>query len=865
MELVGDTLSEHEAEGFINALDQRIRNIDDANLGNLDEQIRTQGRQLAQDLQKVAIINKRNALLAIKADQSLDKYVRSSSSPTRGFLSYLEGTNRSGDSAGRGVYQIAQAYKDKYVGELKARLTKAGVLDQYRKDMLVKEVYQEFYQPGSSGSEDARKIRDIMTALKQHAVKTQNLYGSFINFLPEHVVRQTYNTMLIKKNFGPERFKSFWNFSRTLTPEEYLDTFQNWKNFITPLLDTERTFRDAEPEAFLRGTFDNVMSGRHGIIQQADGAEINTNFFKAGALATKASQQRLLHFKDGESAFAAHKALSAEPLSKGFIVELEHAGTNIGLMQQLGPNPRGTIDNRIKMLEHEYSRSGDEEKLNNLQKGEHRITSALSFLDRSANIPENPTLQTATASAISLLSQAKLGKLFFFALPDRALMQSMLTRNGMRGMDALASVLKLSKPSNPDERLRLMMLGGEIKSFINSVNTRFSTGSEAGVPSAILGAQRNFFNLTGINWIDDVGTDAIVGALPRHLGAMADRDYDHILPEMQQMFKQYGITSPEWDAWRSTVYNVDKNGNIGEGQHRTNDNWITPDRFDSIPNDVIDSLIRGRDLTVNDSNRARQRDLLENKFRTWLTAQKDEGVLMPGSREHRLSTFGTQSGTWPGSIARLIMMFKTFPITVYTKIMEREMFGSGARTFLDWMKNEKNTNFHTTQLIAMSVIAGYVSLTLDELLQGKSARRFTDDQGNIDPVSSLQTARDSFLRSNGISLFGDLILRNFDSGQNNIISQLGGPAVNELVKGAALASQGIRGQATSKQAISFLRDNLPWVNLFYVKPILDHLIWYNIQEMLDPGSLRAYEIKHKQQYNQDYWLSPSEINQELHK
>jgi hypothetical protein len=859
-DIAKDLLSDKEATSFIEALDQKIRNINEGSLVSVEEKIQQAGQQLAEEVKTVALINKRNALQALKASRKLKKSASSYESPSRGILAYLEDSARYAEAAGRGINAIIEGYKDKYIGALKSSLVKAGVFEEYTKDSLVKEIFQEFYSPGSSGSAKAKAIRDIMFALKQDAVRLQNLNGSFIGFLPEHVKRQVYNPLMIKKAFGPERFQKFMNLNRWLSKEEYDQTFKQWAEFMLPLLDHERTFKDEDPMKFLRGAFTGIMSGKHGPIQKASGAEINTAFFRAGALAKKASSQRLIHFKDADGAFQAYKLMSDEPLSKGFIVELEHAASNIGLMQQLGPNPRGTLEETVKQLEHEFS--GDEAKLRDLQHNKHKIFSALSFLDRSANIPENPTLQTATATVISLLSQAKLGKLFFFALPDRALIQSVLTRNGMTGLDALATSLKLTRPNSADERLRLTMLGGELKSFINAVQTRFSTGSESGVPSLILNSQKHFFNFTGINWLDDVGTDAIMGALPRHIGAMADRPFDKLIPEMQTMFKMYDIKPSEWDAMRSTVYSVMSDATTKEGMHGT-DIWITPDTFEKIPDSVIDSLLHENGVKVSDNNRARQRDLLESKYRTWLTAQKNEGVLMPGSKEHRMATFGTQSGTIPGSLARLIMMFKTFPITVYTKIMEREMYGDGARTFSDWVKAEKNRNFHTTQLIALTTIAGYLSLTIDELVQGKSPRKFTNDKGEIDAEYALPILRDSFLRGNSASLLGDLMLREYDTGYKNILSQLGGPAVNEFVRTTALLSKSVRGETSAQDYVDFTKRNIPWANLFYVKPALDHLIWFNIQEMLDPGSLREMEQNQKEKFNQEFWMKPSEVNEEI--
>ena len=852
-EVAGDDMSESEAKSFVEAVVSRIENADAEKLKNLESKIQQVGAELTGEMSKVEALNKRNALMSVQAVRNLYKYAKTYASPFEGILAYLEDSKRSIQGAGRGINSIIEGYKTRYLGELKSRLTRDGVLKEFMGDNLEKEVFKEFYAPGSSGSKKAKAIRDILFSMKQDMVKTQNLYGSFINFLPEHVKRQTYNTYLIKRNFGPERFKDFFNFNRNLTPEEHAATFQKWKEFMMPLLDHEETFKDSDKDEFLKSAFDGIMSGKHGTVEPATGAEINTKFFKTGSMANKASTQRLFHFKDGESAYAAHKAFSAETLSRGVLNEFQHAATNIGLMQQLGPNPLGTLSEVIGRMEQEYSRSGEEAKLRDLQHNKNKLYSALGFLDKSALVPANPNLATATSSAIQLLSMAKLGKMLFFALPDRALMHSMMTRNGMKGMDALGAALSLRKPSNPEERLRLQMLGGEARSFTNHVASRYSTGSETGVPTWIMSTQRKFFDFTGIHWFDDVGASAIVGALPRHLGAMSDRSFDNLIPEVKRMFQSFDISSKEWNAMRHTAYT--------EGPDR----WITPDKFKELPDGVINDLLDSRGIPRSDNNRARQRDLLASKYETWLTAQRDEAVPMPGSKEHRLATFGTQPGTPLGSMVRLLMMFKTFPISMYTKVLRKEMYGTGARTFMEWMQNEKASNFHTTQLIAMSTIAGYIAMSAEDLLAGKNLRSFHKQDGSFDADSALATTRDAFLRGGAGSLQADLLLREYDNGQNNIVRAMGGPAVGLGIDTADTFSHLVRGDEKAKAGLKYVRDNTPWVNLFYLKPAIDHLVWYNIQEMLDPGSLREQELRHKEKYNQDYWMPPSEVHKELFK
>lgn len=862
VEAAKGVVSEKDAGKIIIALTQKIQNSNNKIQARVETRLHQASKEFVAEIDKVAEINKRNALMTETAVRNFTKSAEMFPKPFEGMLAYFEDTRKFANQAGRGINAIKEGYISHFLGTLKARLEKAGVLSEFMKDTHVRQIYQEFYKKGSSGSKIAKSIRDIMYSLKEEAVKLQNLHGSYINFMPEHVKRTTYSQGRIKAEFGPDRFKSKFNFQRFLTPEEHAQTFEKFADFFIPLLDKEKTFKDANPKEFLRGAFDGIMSGEHGPEQKANGAEINSSFFAAGSLAKRASQQRLFHFKDGDAAYTAYSKLSTDPLSGSFVRELEHASRNIALMQQLGPNPEGTLKEVIKNLLYKYSRAGEEEKHDNLKSNQHKLFASLSALNGALNIPENPTLATATQSVISTIGMMKLGKILFFAMPDRALVHSVLTKHGIGAMDALGDTLKMRPPAGSQDRLRLTMMGGELRSFISSVGSRFTTGSESYLPSTIGKLQSAYFRMTGIHWSDDLCNAAILGSLPRHLGSMSDREYENLTPEYQKMFKMFGISSKEWDAWRSTAYSITKNGDQVPGIIG-HENWISPDQFDKIPDSAIDELLKDREIPVSDNNRLRQRDLLQNKFHAWLSAQRDEGILMPGTKEHRQATFGTKSGTALGSAVRLIMMFKSWPLAVYNRIMTREIHGGGARTMIDWMKMEKNSNFHTTQLVALSTIAGYLSITLDDAIAGKNPRRFFDKNGEFDTTSSLSILRDSFLRGNAASLYSDLILREMDTAYNNVISTIGGPGLNTAIQGVGTLSKDLHGGGTAKNNLNFIRQNIPFGNLFYVKPALDHLVWFNIQEMLNPGSLKEMERQHDKKLNQDFWLPPSEIHKDL--
>lgn len=874
LESLGKDMSPQQIEEIMKSVENRLNNVNEERLTDAESLINSGIDDLANETDRVALIVKRNGYLAVRAVERLAKFARTYGSAAKGLLAFLENSKRGVEGSSAGVDAVISGWKSKYLGALKKRLLEEDLLHDFQHNLHVEDIYKEFYEPGSTGNSKAASIRNIMVALKQDAIESSNMYGSWINFRPEHVTKQSYSTRLIKKNFGPARFGTKLNFKQDLTPDEFNQTYNKWREWIMPKLDNELTFKDGDPELILRGAFEGIMTGKHGGLEKADGSEINTRFFKAGSLAKKTSVERLLHYKDGAGAFEAYNLLNPQPLSKGFIEELERSAVNIGLMQQLGPNPAGTLDAVIDELEFLYKSKhydakkgtwvdgADEKQVRELQNSRNKITGALGYLDRSALIPHNPTIASVTATVISGLTQAKLGRLLFFAIPDRALMHSALTANGVGGMDALRASLRITKPSNVQDRLRLVSMGAELKSFASQMHSRFTTGAEGSLPSIVGTSQKYFFDLTGIHYLDDIGTGAVVESMSRNAGLHANLSFANIPYSMKSAFKAYGIDEVTWDAWRSAAYHIDSEGDIAKGwsgkqvEEGGVDNWITPDRFTDISTEHLDQYLKSRKWAVSAQNRGRARVELESKYHTWLSSVRDEAVLTPGSREHRLATWGTRPGHVSTSAIRLLMMFKSFPITVYTRIIEREMFQRGATGVVDWMKLESKSNFHTTQLVAMSILAGYLSLTLDELLQGKNPRKITKEDGSFDTGGAANLLKDSFLRGGVGGIYADMLMRKYDEGYNNLVKVIGGPAVGSASGLVANAYGTGSGEKGLDDWVNYAYKHTPYINLFYVRPAIDYLIMFNLHEFLAPGEQSQVFDRREQELNQTYWMRP---------
>ncbi len=55
-----------------------------------------------------------------------------------------------------------------------------------------------------------------------------------------------------------------------------------------------------------------------------------------------------------------------------------------------------------------------------------------------------------------------------------------------------------------------------------------------------------------------------------------------------------------------------------------------------------------------------------------------------------------------------------------------------------------------------------------------------------------------------------------------------------------------------------LPDNTPFINILGVRTALNYLFLWQIQEALNPGSVRRFERRVQQQNHQTFWLSPSQ-------
>jgi len=122
------------------------------------------------------------------------------------------------------------------------------------------------------------------------------------------------------------------------------------------------------------------------------------------------------------------------------------------------------------------------------------------------------------------------------------------------------------------------------------------------------------------------------------------------------------------------------------------------------------------------------------------------------------------------------------------------------------------------------------------------------------------------LQGGGLGIYGDYLFGEVNRFGGGPLETLAGPTVgtvNDLVSLLQRARDVATGEDEdlSGDVIRLLKSNTPFANLFYTQEAMNYLLWYQLQEMTNPGYLRRMERRVQRENEQTYWLPPSSVVQ----
>lgn len=768
-----------------------------------------------------AAIQKRNFLInqkrAAQLKQAIDNY---DGSADDALLDLLVGSVKNYKGGRMSVDARRQGVQNDGGGLLLAELQDKDLVGLFQSGQLDEMIYKELFDGfGSSNNVEARQIAEAIQRVQKNLLDRKNRNGANIGELANYVVRQRHD---------PNRLRDAG--------------FDKWYDDIRGLLD-DRTFEgirggEAGRKAFLREAYEHLESGnfqKASSVTGEDGKVDPLTAFKGPAnLAKKLSGSRVLHFKDGKSSFQYAQKYSGKNLITSVLDGISNDAESIALMEVLGTNPEAMLENFIRNRDDITDR------------GARRLRNALKELDgttRAVGASQTKVLgadmPAVAASLRALQNMSKLGFATISSFSDIASKASLLQRETGRSFfesynEAILDVMRGF--TDTQKREFSYYLGTGLDTFLGSIHSRF--GADDQLPGMMTKAQQTYFKLNGMQFWNSAQKDGVAKILAADLAENVGKSFDDMPIELRKTLELYDIRPAELALFRK----VDRKGPDGR-------EYVFASMVNDIADADIDAAASARFGRTNVTPELRQqfRDDLRTRISAYYADSADAAVPTPGARERAIMNQGTKRGTPVGEAIRMIMQFKSFPITFVTKGLQRQYYGQKAVG--------RSGTIGIAQLMLGTTAMGYVANATKDILKGREPREVFSKE------RALRSFADAFVAGGGAGIYGDFLFGEYNRYGQSFTQTLAGPTFGTLDDVARIYGNMMSGDLdkAGERAVNFAFRNIPGANLFYAKMAIDYMFLYGISEMMNPGYIKRLERRVERETGSGFFLPPSEF------
>lgn len=799
---------------------------------------------------------------------------------------YNVGSEKQGLGASFSVDAEARARTVALWGEVERGLREAGLLNRVSGFMVDEDFERAVAREISrlnggdvapTGDGDALKVAEILNAAQERGRLMQNDAGAWIGRLNGYVTRQMHDRLRVAGGF--------WGMEKN-NPARRGRAFREWRDTIRPLLD-DRTFEgieardvnasgdDAARQLQANGVIDNADDVREvflyrvwwdivtGKSEALGGADDIGDFRPPASLARSASKSRVLHFTSPDAWMDYHQRYGRGSLLANVTAGLERAARNTALMNRWGPSPEAMFENKRSQLLASARSRADVKAARKVTAKQRRAE--FDEVAGMANVPDNLRFAIIGRTIRLTQSLAKLGGMVLSGLSDTSLAATAMKRAGgtwLRGYGA--AFAGVSRLQSAEGKAAADLLDVGARSAAAHLTGRFHAAD--GPLGWAASAQRFFYRVNLFEFWQDGLRRGVAEMLAAHLGAEARSPWGALNAGTRETLERYGIAAEDWELARLGLIQPEA---PGTAPRSLRDTWaetgrITADvsepedrrywTFEAIDGIPDRDLLRRAGLTGADATPETARRLREDlriRFQGMVQGVLDDAMTEARARERSGLTRGTRPGTVWGEAVRAFTQFWSFSAAILSRHVAPAVRGYAGQ--------------HPTALLAHLILAstamGYLSLEAKQVTKGREPRLMgvMDDPGKWDELFIA-----SLLQGGGMGIYGDWLFGEANrNGLGFTIGAMGGPAVSELERLTTIVNKAVSGDPEKvddipNDLINAAKANTPFLNLFYARTALDYLIFWRLQEAVNPGSVERYEKRIERETGSDFYISPSE-------
>lgn len=783
------SLTDEEAQDLLEQVSTIVeQKRADARVDDLQGAVREAVSRMAEDAERAALIEKRNAALRVQTRLrqrgKIDALIRSGQTDRVG--EYLEsitvgipGDSQFKESIERSARSLEAQAHALFESELRKKGTDTKEAIKFlRTKESTRLLIMEADNPGASGVKIAKDTAEAMEATQEYLRVRANEYGADIGKLPGYLVKQGHDGDKL-----------------TMAGKD------EWIDFILPLLDHDRTFGTADKREFLGKAYENIILGKPADLVKDLSAP--PGFKGPGNMGKRLSQKRVLHFKkDGESAYVYLQRFGQKEAGSSFAFGVDGMSRAIAAMIHLGPNPEYMLRELI-----DYAGNSMRESPRAVNALQSEATHVMRLYDevsgKAGRLPSalefGGKLARGTNWAKNITGSALLGGASIAALADAGTAAARLADIGVPFLEAHASVLSgLKRGRGEGETKRIAnSLGVGLEGLITDVQSRWMGNDGAsGQGSFLVGT---VMRVTGMNWLTDSFKTAAALSLSNYIAKVSDVNFDALSPQLKREMEAYGIDANQWESIRNASTEVDGKA------------YIDPDG-------------------IQDETSLR-------KFREFMVGFVDSAVLTPGARTSSLMRLrGGERGSVLTEIAVLFTHLKSFSVTYFQEHLSRfYRQGDGIRFG------------YAAHLTLSALVYGYLASSIKDIFAGREPRDPANPATWAD--AWLTGGGAGFYGDLVFALLDDKkipgkgILENTAGPALGLVFR-GADVASDLVEGDT------RGAAVGVNRIA--KTVIPGSNIFYTRWVTDYMIWWPMAEYIRPGFARRVEKRAKEDRGHEY-------------